>query len=156
MADNRPFEFDGVENFRSISLSETAHLFCRIKFKFLRAYTYLKPHIFFNSNGLAIGSGFPDITHMKKIMVDNWSFWPAWPSFCPNLAQFQTHPNYWWDRYMVNILERDIEKCWVNRVNEKICRSEFAAGRPFWIWTSSNLSWYIPTWNCTFCSIVMV
>ena len=97
----------------------------------------------------------PNVEYLKKLK-SFWSFWPAWPSFCPNLAQFQTHPNYWWNRYMVRILERDIEKCWVNRVNEKICRSEFAAGRPFWIWTSWNFSWYIPTWHCTFCSIVMV
>ena len=34
-------------------------------------YPYLKLHILFNSNGLAIWSGFPDITHSKKIMADN-------------------------------------------------------------------------------------
>ena len=41
-------------------------MFNLIKFKFLRAYPYLEQHILFYSNGLAIGSGFPDITHMKK------------------------------------------------------------------------------------------
>ena len=33
-------------------------------------YPYLKLHILFNSNDLAIWSGFPDITHIKKIMAD--------------------------------------------------------------------------------------
>ena len=30
-------------------------------------YPYLKLHILCNSNGLAIWSGFPDITHSKKL-----------------------------------------------------------------------------------------
>ena len=30
------------------------------------AYPYLKLHILFNSNGLAIWSGFPDIAHIRK------------------------------------------------------------------------------------------
>ena len=34
-------------------------------------YPYLKLHILFNSNGLAIWSGFPDITQIKKIMADS-------------------------------------------------------------------------------------
>ena len=43
-----------------------------IKLKFFMLYPYLKLHILFNSNGLAILSGFPDITHIKKIMADNY------------------------------------------------------------------------------------
>ena len=39
---------------------------------------------------------------------------------------------------MVWILGRYIKKCWVNRVNENICRLEVAASRPFWIWSSWN------------------
>ena len=50
-------------------------------------YPYRKLHILFYSNGLAIWSGFPDITHITKIMADNLPFWPPQPSFCPNLAQ---------------------------------------------------------------------
>ena len=34
-------------------------------------YPYPKLHILFNSDGLAIWSGFPDIMHIKKIMADN-------------------------------------------------------------------------------------
>ena len=34
-------------------------------------YPYLELHILFYSNGLAIWSGFPDTTHLKKIMADN-------------------------------------------------------------------------------------
>ena len=34
--------------------------------KFFMAYPYLELHILFYSNGLAIWSGFPDITHIKK------------------------------------------------------------------------------------------
>ena len=34
-------------------------------------YQYLKLHILFNSNGPAIWSGFPYITHITKIMADN-------------------------------------------------------------------------------------
>ena len=34
-------------------------------------YPYLELHILFYSNGLAIWSGSPDITHIKKIMSDN-------------------------------------------------------------------------------------
>ena len=30
----------------------------------------------FGSKSLAIWSGFPDITHIKKIMADNRPFWP--------------------------------------------------------------------------------
>ena len=33
--------------------------------------TYLKLHILFNGDGVAIWSSFPDITHVKKIMTDN-------------------------------------------------------------------------------------
>ena len=32
-------------------------------------YPYLELHILSNSNGLAIWSGFPDITQIKKIMA---------------------------------------------------------------------------------------
>ena len=37
-------------------------------------YAYLKLHILFNSNGLALWSGFPDITHNKKLwpIIDNF------------------------------------------------------------------------------------
>ena len=51
-------------------------------------YLYLKLHILFYSNGLTIWSGFPDITHIKKIIADIQPFWPPRPSFCPNLAKF--------------------------------------------------------------------
>ena len=37
-----------------------------IKLNFFTEYPYLKLHILFYSNGLAIWSGFPDITHIKK------------------------------------------------------------------------------------------
>ena len=37
-------------------------------------YPYLKLHNLFHSNGLAIWSGFPDITHIKQIMADNRHF----------------------------------------------------------------------------------
>ena len=36
------------------------------KLIFFMVYPYLKLHILFNSNGLAIWSGFPDITHIKN------------------------------------------------------------------------------------------
>ena len=65
-----------------------------IKLKFYMEYPYLKLHILFNSNGLAIWYGFPDITHITKIMAQNRPFWPPWPSFCPNLAQFRKRPSY--------------------------------------------------------------
>ena len=39
-------------------------------------FPYLKLHILFNSNDVAIWSGCPDITHNKKIMADNQPFWP--------------------------------------------------------------------------------
>ena len=58
-----------------------------IKLKFFMVYPYRELHILFYSNGLAIWSGFPDITHITKIMADNLPFWPPRPSFCPNLAQ---------------------------------------------------------------------
>ena len=61
---------------------------------FFMVYLYLKLHIWFYSIGLAIWSGFPDNTHIKKMMADNRPFWPPWPSFCPNFAQFRTHPSY--------------------------------------------------------------
>ena len=38
--------------------------------KFFMVYPYLELHILFYSNGLAILSGFPDITHIKKIIHD--------------------------------------------------------------------------------------
>ena len=34
-------------------------------------YPYMKLHILFNRNVLAIWSGFPDISHTKKIMTNN-------------------------------------------------------------------------------------
>ena len=37
-------------------------------------YHYLKLHILLNSNSLAILSGFPDITHITKIMAHNGHF----------------------------------------------------------------------------------
>ena len=36
-----------------------------IKLKIFRAYPYLKPHILFCSNGLAIWHGLSDIRHIK-------------------------------------------------------------------------------------------
>ena len=68
-------------------------IFNFIMLKFFRVYPYLELHILFYSNGLAIWSGFPDITHIKKVMADNRPFWAPSPSFCPNFAQFQTHPS---------------------------------------------------------------
>ena len=47
-----------------------------IMFKFFMVYLYLELHILFYSNGLAIWSGFPDITYNKQIMADNRPFWP--------------------------------------------------------------------------------
>ena len=44
--------------------------------KFFMVYPYLELHILFYSNGLAIWSGFPDNTHIKKLMADNRPFWP--------------------------------------------------------------------------------
>ena len=68
-----------------------------IKLKFLMVhYSYQKRHILLHSNGQAIWSGFPDITQIKKIMADNR---PPWPSFCQNIAQFRTHPSYYWNGY---------------------------------------------------------
>ena len=43
---------------------------------FFTEYPYLKLHILFYSNGLAIWSGFQDITHIKKIMTNILPFWP--------------------------------------------------------------------------------
>ena len=40
--------------------------------KFFMVYPYLELHILFYSNGLAIWSGFQDMTHIKKIMADNF------------------------------------------------------------------------------------
>ena len=37
-----------------------------IKLNFFIVYPYLKVHVLFNSNGLAIWSGFLDITHIQK------------------------------------------------------------------------------------------
>ena len=47
-----------------------------MKLIFFIVYPYLKLHILFNSNGLAVWFGFPHITHtcITKIMPDN--FWP--------------------------------------------------------------------------------
>ena len=50
-------EFYHVEISHGISLPGTAHLFYR--------------------NSLAIWSGFPDITHIKKVMANNQPFWPS-------------------------------------------------------------------------------
>ena len=52
-------------------------------------YLYLKLHILFYCNGLAIWSGFPDITHKKKKIADIQSFQSPWPSFCPILPNFE-------------------------------------------------------------------
>ena len=54
----------------------------------------MKLHILVYSNGLTIWSGFPDITHIKKIIADIQPFWPPWPSFCPNLAKLQKNSSY--------------------------------------------------------------
>ena len=40
-----------------------------IMLKFFMVDPYLELHILFYSNGQAIWSGFPDITHIKKIMA---------------------------------------------------------------------------------------
>ena len=39
-------------------------------------YPNMKLNILFDSKGLAILSGFTDITHIKKMMADNRPFWP--------------------------------------------------------------------------------
>ena len=50
-------------------------------------HPYLKLHILLDSNGLAMWSGFPDITHITKIMADNLPFLAAMTYFlsesCP-------------------------------------------------------------------------
>ena len=46
-----------------------------IKLNFFMVYPYLKLNILFNSKGLAIWSGFPDITHIKKMAY----YPPSWP-----------------------------------------------------------------------------
>ena len=73
------FEFDQFEIFYGISTSEAAHtnglaicgsaLLNMIKLKFFMVYPYLKLHILFNSYGLAIWPGSPDITHINKIFL---------------------------------------------------------------------------------------
>ena len=60
----------------SIRICRRSAILNLIKLKFFMVYPYLKLHILFNSNGLAIWSGFPDITHNKKIMSGNRQFWP--------------------------------------------------------------------------------
>ena len=64
-----------------------------IKFKFFMVYPYLKLHILYNSNGVAIWAGFLDIMNITKLIADSGRFWPPWPSFCPNLAQFRARPS---------------------------------------------------------------
>ena len=49
----------------SIRIRRRSAILNLLKSKFFMAYPYLK-HILLNSNGLAILSGFPDITHLKK------------------------------------------------------------------------------------------
>ena len=53
----------------SIGSGCTSSLLNFIMLKFFMVYPYLELHILFYSNGLAIWSGFPDITHIKKIMA---------------------------------------------------------------------------------------
>ena len=60
----------------SIRIRRRSAILNLIKLKFVMVYPYLKLHILFDSNGLAIWSGFPDVTHNKKIMADNRLFWP--------------------------------------------------------------------------------
>ena len=60
----------------SIRIHRRSAILNLIKLKFFMGYPYLKLHILFNSNGLVIWSGFPDIAHNKKIMADNRPFWP--------------------------------------------------------------------------------
>ena len=57
---------------RSVCRSAILNL---IKLNFFMVYPNMKLNILFNSNGLAILSGFPDITHIKNIMVDNRPVW---------------------------------------------------------------------------------
>ena len=54
----------------SIGSSRRLAILNFIMLKFFMAYPYLELHILFYSNGLGIWSGFPDITHIKKIMAD--------------------------------------------------------------------------------------
>ena len=120
-----------------------------IMLKFFMVYPYLELHILFYSNGLAIWSG------LKKL-------WQIIGHFGRHdLVSVRILPNF---ELIRAISELDIWykfwsetwKSWVNRVNENICRSKVAASRPFSILSCWNFSWYIPTWNCTFCFIVMV
>ena len=60
----------------SIRIRRRSAILNLIKLKFFMVYPYLKLHILFNSNGVALWSGFPDIKHIKKIMADNRPFWP--------------------------------------------------------------------------------
>ena len=69
--------------------------------KIFMVYPYLELHILLYSSGLTIRSVFSDITHIREIMSDNRPFWPPWPSFCPNLAQFRAYSSYLWIGYMV-------------------------------------------------------
>ena len=48
-----------------------------IKLKFFMVYPYLKLHILVDSNGLAIWSGSPDISHITKIEANNRPFWQS-------------------------------------------------------------------------------
>ena len=60
----------------SIRSGRKSAIFNFIMLKIFMVYPYLELHILFYSNGLAILSGFPDITHTKKLMADNRPFWP--------------------------------------------------------------------------------
>ena len=58
----------------SIKSGRKSAIFNFIMLKCFMVYPYLELHILFYSNGLAIWSGFPDITHIKKRMADNRHF----------------------------------------------------------------------------------
>ena len=50
----------------SIRIGRRSAILNLIKLNFFMVYSYLRLHIFFDSNGLSIWSGFLGITHIKK------------------------------------------------------------------------------------------
>ena len=62
----------------SIRIGRRSAILNLIKLNLFMVYPYLKLHNLFNSNGLDIWSGFPDITHIEKKMADNRTFWPLY------------------------------------------------------------------------------
>ena len=70
-------------------------------------YPYLKLHILFYSNGLAILSGFPDITHIRKIIGFFGRHDLVFIRIMPNFKLIRDISEI--DIFMVYILERYIK-----------------------------------------------